>query len=240
MPEVDPLVGGLATYRQKPTPQNLNGIVQHLQPTIDQALKVYAKTDSPVVRSRARVMAARAVKSFDPTFGASLQTHVMRQLQALQRVAPTMQEPMAMPERLRRDRGAVLRAIDETANELGREASDEEVAERTQLPVKRVVKVRQLMRAGVPLSQIESADDDDGEDADSDMIASQTTPEDDWIDAVYHDLGDVDRIILQYRTGYRGAEKLSNNEIARKLNLSPSAVTQRATRIQARIDEFYR
>mgnify|MGYP001571225807 CR=1 FL=1 len=227
------------TYRTKPTQSNLRAVVGDLGQTIDRALKTYAPGGNPIVQQRARLLAAKAVKSYDPTAGANLQTHVYRQLQELQRTAPQIQEPMVMPERLRRDRGAVLRAIDETQNDLGREASDEEISEATGLPVKRIVKVRSQMRAGMPTSVIENQDDEDDDDSSYDHVQHASSPEEDWLDAVYHDLGDIDRLILQYRSGYRGVPQLSNQEIAKQLKLSPSAVTQRANRIQARLDQFH-
>ncbi len=185
-------------------------------------------------------MAAQAVKGYDPQFGASLQTHVYRQLQSLQRLAPNMQEPLAIPEKLRRDRGGVLRAIEELTNTLDREPSDEEISEHAGLPMKRVLRVRKNLRAGVPMSKVEESDaDGEEEDGGYDPTTSNMTAEQEWVDAVYHDCGDIDRIILQYRTGYRGAPILSNQEIAKKLKISAPAVSQRAARLQSRLDEFY-
>jgi DNA-directed RNA polymerase specialized sigma subunit len=182
-------------------------------------------------------MTADAIKSYDPKRGANLQTHVFRQLQTLQRVAPDIDEPMSVPAGLRRDRGVVGRAIQEVQDNLGREASDEEVGEIAKLPVKRVTKVRQLLHAGLPLSVIEEMGDED-EDS-NDPVAHQLTPENDWHDAVYHDLGDIDRVVMQYRTGYRGYPVLPNQEIAKRLKMSPTSVSQRARHIQDRLDEFH-
>ncbi len=241
-PPKDPLDDHLATWRSKPTPTNMGAVVNGLQSTIDRAVRNYTRSESPIVRSKARVLAARAVKGYDPSFGASLPTHVYRQLQALQRLAPNLQEPLAIPEKLRRDRGGVLRAIEELTNTLDREPSDEEVSEHAGLSVKRVLRVRSSLRAGVPASRFEDAESEDGEDGEGtyDAVASASTPEQDWVDAVYHDSGDIDRIILQYRTGYRGAPVLPNQDIAKRLKISPAAVSQRAARLQARLDEFYR
>ncbi len=230
------LSGALVKWTSQQTPQNLHAVMQHLQPTVDKAIHAYAPDASPVLKDRARLMASDAVKSFDPTKGASLQTHVYRQLQSLQRQAQQIQSPMPMPDRLRQSRGAIYQAVEQVKNQLGREPSDEEIAEISKMPVAHVVKARQRIRQGIPLSVLE--DDDDDNDNAPDMVAHQVRPEDDWAEAVYHDLGDIDRVIFQHRTGYRGAEQLPNQEIARRLRMSAPAVTQRAQRIQARLDEF--
>jgi RNA polymerase primary sigma factor len=120
--------------------------------------------------------------------------------------------------------------------DLGREPSDEELADITGIALPRVIKVRKRMRSRVPFSVAEGEDDD--ENSGTDVAVSRRTPYDDWVDAVYHDLGEIDKIILQHRSGYRGAEILPNQEIAKKLGLSPAAVSQKAARIQARLDEF--
>ncbi len=232
-----PLDDSMASWSKTKSPQDLHKVVGHLQPTIDKAVATYAPHASPIVAHRARLLAGQAVKTYDPTKGANLHTHVFRQLQQLQRVGPNITDPLVMPERLRRDRGQIAQHIREVEDNLGREASDEEVAELAGLPANRVTKVRRMLHANIPASALDDADDDEGEGAD--VVAKNRSAMDDWHDAVYHDLGDIDRVIMQYRTGYRGYAPLSGIEIARRLKLSPAAVSQRSKRIQAKLDEFH-
>ena len=65
----------------------------------------------------------------------------------------------------------------------------------------------------------------------------RVNPEDVWMEYVYHDMDKLNRQILEWRTGLHGREQISNNEIARRLNISPSAVTQRWGRIAQKLDE---
>ena len=127
-------------------------VLEKLGPTIDKAVYKFAGPDAPpTVYDRARILAAGAVKSYQEQ-GGSLSAHVYTNLQALQRLAPQIVDPLPMSEKLRRDRAQVYSQIENLHNEYGREPSDEEVASVTGLPLKRVIKVRGLMRAGVPLS----------------------------------------------------------------------------------------
>ncbi len=217
-----------------PTPDRMRELVDHYRPTIDGAVQMFAGRAGPVVQQRARLIAAKAIRSFDPKKGAQLQTHLRNHLQALQRMAPSIQDPLAPPERFRAQQAEIAHAADLMTDQLGREPTDEELAEVLKFPLKRVTKVRSRMRARLPTSTYEDAGEEDER---PDVVAVERTLYDDWEDAVYHDLGPVDRLIMMHRTGYRGAEVLSTNEIAKRLNLSASAVSQRASRIQKRLDE---
>lgn len=217
---------------------NLRAIVKQLEPTINSAVSQYVgKSVSPTVQQRARLLAADAVKTYDPTRGAQLSTHVHNQLRRLQRMAPGISDPFAPPEHFRRQQMEIQNANSQLEETLGREVTDEEIAELTGIPSRRVSKVRTRMRARIPISTYEDMEDND-DDA-PDIPGSEHTQYDDWVDAVYHDLGPVDRLIMMYRTGYRGADMLGNSEIASRLRISPSAVSQRARRIQERLDSYH-
>ena len=217
------------------------GVVDSLQPTIAKALRAYAPNQTPVIAARARLIAAKAVRSFDPERGADLNTHEYRQLQSQQRLAPQISDPMPMAERTRRDSAKILSAISTAADDIGREPTDEELSELTGIPRKRITKVRSHIRQRLPESQYTEGmgNDNEGEGSTREAVATQHTDYDDWVDAVYHDLPEVDRVVMQYRTGFRGAPKLSNIEIAKRLKLSPAAVSQRVIRIQAKLDDFH-
>jgi DNA-directed RNA polymerase sigma subunit (sigma70/sigma32) len=50
---------------------------------------------------------------------------------------------------------------------------------------------------------------------------------DEWVQFVYHDLTDKDKLIFEHMTGFGGKKILSNTEIAKKLNLSTSTLNTR-------------
>jgi hypothetical protein len=55
---------------------------------------------------------------------------------------------------------------------------------------------------------------------------------------LYHDLDPHDQVILEYGLGLNGSPKLPAAQIARRLRISPGAVSQRASRIQQQLDEL--
>lgn len=226
--------------RPKPfsgAPSELREELKKYEPVIQKALKQYAGgASTPVVRDRARILAAQALKSFDPQRGARIETHLMRQLQQLQRDVPRMTDPLPIPEQFRRDQYRISEVRRELEDETGLEPDDVEIADRLRMPVKRVRKVLERMSARVPWSVYEEGgEDDEGQD----VVTSERSGWDEWVDAVYQDLPARDRRIMAYRTGYGGVPTLSTNEIAEKLGITPQVVSQRSRMIQKQLDRFH-
>ena len=206
---------------------------------IDRAVNSHVGSKaSPTIKDRARLMAIEAVERYSPQPGKSLNAFVTSTLQGLKRDAPQISQPFVAASDARRMHMKIYSIGQNLINDLGREPSDEELQDATGLSMKQLVKARRRMRAQVPLSMWEAKfDDEDGEG--SDVATQSHTPYDDWQDAVYHGLGQIDRLIMQYRSGYRSSPVLSGVEIARKLNITPATVSARASAIQSRLDEFH-
>ena len=68
-------------------------------------------------------------------------------------------------------------------------------------------------------------------------IPGQTTAQDAWLDFVYGDLSPVDKLVMDMTLGRNGRKRTSTQEIARKLNISPGAVSQRAAKIQTLLNK---
>lgn len=216
-------------------PKKLRGVVNRLNPTLSGVLSS-AGLKSPVLRDRAKLIAAKAAQSFDPTRGAKLKTYVSSQLRSLVRDAPKIQEPMVPGQKYRAESAELNNAKLRFTDSFGRDATDEELSELTNIPLRKVIRLQSSNRARIPMSMVEEADDDSNA---PDVIGSTRTPYDDWVDAIYYGLGDVDRLILMHRTGYRNAEVLEPQALAARAGLSVDAVQQRARRIQEQLDRFH-
>lgn len=224
-------------WRTSGKPEDLARTLQHLQPTIDSAVRAHTGgSQSQVVKDRARLLAIEAVRAFSPEKGLKLPHYVYGHLQQLRQLAPQINDPLPAPARLQRDRAAVLRASQDLQDRLGRSVTDEEIAQHGNLDVKKVRAILRGGRRGIAMSSYEGRQDGD---SGADIVGSQRTPEDDWMEAVDSELSPHDQLILRHRTGYQDHEILPNHEIARRLNLTPSAVSQRAQRIQAKLDQYH-
>ena len=70
-------------------------------------------------------------------------------------------------------------------------------------------------------------------------LPGQNTAADAWANFVYGDLGPTDQLIMDMTLGRNGRRRASTQEIARRLNITPGAVSQRAAKIQAMLDKRY-
>lgn len=224
------------TYRQKPSPEGLRAVVDEHRNVIDGTVfRVLGRSPSQVVRDRADLLAAKAIRAYDPSTGVPLKHWIQQGLRPIDRVAREVTEPISVPEQARREYAHLRRAREELHERLGREPSDTEVGDHTGFSVR---KQRRLEQAAFPTAEgfLAGMRTDD---VDVDPAVSADTTVDDVVAYVVHDLDPVDQQIYAGRTGSGGRQR-SVAELARALNISAAAVSQRATRIQKRIEQAVR
>ena len=179
----------------------------------------------------------KALKTFDPKIG-NVRTHLLSQLQSLRRAAAQEQNIISIPEQVGLDYQKLNEAENDLRDRLSRDPSDDEVADATGLSVRRIKKIRGFHQ---PLAEGSTIIDTGDDYADAGGIASaipgQTTAQDAWLDFVYGDLSPVDKLVMDMTLGRNGRKRTSTQEIARKLNISPGAVSQRAAKIQTLLNK---
>jgi DNA-directed RNA polymerase specialized sigma subunit len=182
-------------------------------------------------------MALDAMKSYDPS-RANLRTHLLAQLQGLHRYAARSESPVRIPEGTALDLNRLRLARERLRDDLNREPSDVELADETGLSLKRLGRLRQLPGPAVVEGQVSKQDQ---------MGAGMWLPPvksspvandlmDSWRSVVYHDSEPSDQVIMQHTFGMFGHPVLSNLQIAKKVKLSPGAVSQRRLKIQKKLD----
>lgn len=218
-------------WRTDPTPANMGLLLDKAKPVFQSAIKSYGQGNEALL-PHARRLAVDAFKNYDASKGTKLQTHLMTQLQPLRRRAREYAQVTHVPERVNTDLYQVNQAHQKFFDRHGREPSDREMADATGLSLKRIGYVRtykpEIAESGL-------ADPEGG------IFYPGTEkpdPEKILIEYVHHDLDPVDQKILEWRTGLYGKEKLENREIAKRLSLSPGAVSQRAARIAQKMADL--
>jgi DNA-directed RNA polymerase specialized sigma subunit len=142
-----------------------------------------------------------------------------------------------VPERVQSDLYHLRQAQQSFSERFGREAADSELSEQMGVPASRLKHLRQYMRQESSESNTQTTSDEGG----SEPFypgASQANPEDVWMEYVHHDANPIDQKILEWKTGYNGKEIIPTLEIARRLKITPSAVSQRAARMAKRMNEL--
>jgi hypothetical protein len=217
-------------WKTTPSPDSNAAMLTALTPHIDRAVRMHLgqAASGPLILSRARQMALKALPRYDSS-KAKLGTFLVNDLKGLKRVQRQQNQLVRAPERLLLDRAALQRHEQELHDELGRDPSDAELADWSGFSVKRISQVR-AFRPAIASGTLESAGVMPG--------VERTTPlSDTWTQIVYNDLGSTDQRILEHTLGLHGRSKLSNQEIAAKLGLSPGAISQRKAKIQKLLDE---
>ena len=206
-------------------------LLHSVQPVLDSAIKSHAGGDANM-RGQARLLAIKAVKKFDPQRGVKLRTYLHTQLQPLQRTYTKRTAMTSVPERVSLERFRMTQAEDEIKQTYGREASDQELADKLGIGVRRIDHIRSFGRGSVPESAVV--------DREGEMMLPGTqknNPEMVWLEYLHHDLNPIDQKIMEWKLGLFGKDRLGTGEIARRLGITPSAVSQRSTRILAQLDQ---
>jgi DNA-directed RNA polymerase sigma subunit (sigma70/sigma32) len=217
------------TYRQQPTPQNLHSVVKSLSPTIDYALASVNASADPVVRSRAELYTAAAIKKYNPEHaaGANLATHVGHQLRQLSRAARQSRSPVRIPDRAQTEAYMLSKARQSFEEEHGREPTALDLADYTGTPLKRIEKI-QSYQLSIPSEEAFGGT----------MNEDQPDFAKDALTYVYHDADHTDRRILEMKTGFSGHPVLEPQEVAQRLRLTPSQLSRRSMRLAKKIQDM--
>ena len=215
-------------WRANPTPETMKAVLDDLDPTINSEVQRFSGP-KPLLRSRARALAVKAVRSYDPASGAKLRSWVVTQLQPLSRYNNSL-KPVYVPEDAARKSYAISKAREAFVDEHGRDPTDEELADEVGVSVARLRKVQKMTPAVVNEPQATGEDD-----TTPDYAIYRDNPVQAATAAVYEGLDARDRRIFDMRTGSHGQKPAQGQDIASLLKVSPAFVTQRANAIAARI-----
>lgn len=218
-------------YKKEKSNEALNAVIKDLKPTISYSLSNLNAHKDPVVRAKAKSVAAKSVQTYDPNFGASLKTHVSNQLKQLSRTVRQQRSPTKAPERQQLDALTIDRAEKEYFDKEGKEPDVNMLADNTGLSPKRIEKVRSSsFRSGT------DREDDAENDLPSGVEESDYTK--DAIKYVY-DVSDYkDRKIIEHKLGYGGGKILNQKQISEQLNLNPAQVSRRAAKLTKEVSDL--
>lgn len=214
------------------SPAGNAAFLKAIDPVINQGLQAYGD-DSPLLRSRARLLALEAANKYDPK-RSRLRSHIITNMQGLHRISRQQGQVVRAPERVVMESQKLRAATQELADELGREPTDAELSDFMRVSIPRIAKIRKY-QPGFSTGQAESSDVNFGGMAG--RLPGDTGAEDLWLQIVYQDLDPIDQRILEMTLGMNNQRKLSNLEIAKALNRTPAAITQRKMKIQKLLDQ---
>lgn len=216
------------------TPENMSGVLDSLMPTINAEIMRYEGPKAHL-RSRAKALAVNAVKTYNPMGGAKLQSWVVTNLQPLSRYGQGLRDVKA-PELAIRQAAELARVSKEMSDDLGRDPTDDELADEIGISKKRIQRIRRQVVPSVTAGSFDALQETDEGAGAPGVITPSRVPY--AQEAVYMSLDPRDRFIFDARTGGHGQAALSVGEVARRLGVSPAAVSQRANAIAGMITEL--
>lgn len=214
-----------------PTPERLASVVESLDPTITSEIHRFSGPKH-LLRGRAKGLAIKAIKTYDPTRGAKLRSWTVTQLQPLSRYTQQLKPVRSSELALRQAAELESRRKEYVVNN-DVEPTDDELADTVGISVARVRKLRSSVNAVVPESSM--VNQETGETSLPGVIPGSELSF--AAEAVYASLSPRERKIFDWKTGSNGATTLENQEIARRLGISPAAVSQLTATIAGRIQK---
>lgn len=218
-------------WKTDPSPTNTESLLKELTPTIESALTSYAPDHKSTLRTKARLMALNAAKMYDPNHSAKLTSYVFNNLKSLNREKAKRTNIVHIPENVILERNRINKEKDAFVAEEGREPTLLELADKTGLSLKRIENAE---KHGNQLSASQLL----SEKGDS-LFSKASDPSQVWADYVYHDLDRADKKVFEWSTGYGGTKKIPKGEIAKRLKISPAAVSRRISKIISMLERGY-
>ena len=206
-------------------------LIKALNPIIQQSvIAAGGDPNNPVIMAKARMMALAGLKSYDPD-KSTMKNFLYSHLRGLNRAIGTANNIIQTPETVVLDKNKIKRAEEDLFDELGRFPNTTEIANKTGLSVKRITKLR---KADMPITegQVNMVL---GENNNPEVHRlGDETKDDAWMEYVYDSVDDRQKAIMENLYGMHGNEPISAAAVAKKLKITPAAVSQQ----RKKIDEF--
>lgn len=197
-------------------------LLKELKPTIDSALKSFANGNTEY-NTKAKVMALEAIKTYDPSKGANINTHVFNNLKKLQRVSADRGNMIHVPEQSALDKRYLEKVIYDYTIDNGDEPSRQQLSDITGISMKKIDRLLNI-KGSTSSSMTVSEQGDSLDKAPRTAIKL-------YEDTLYQELDPTNQKIYDWLTGYNGSKILSRQEVANKLKISTAALSQRISKI---------
>ena len=223
-------------WAKDPSNENLNTLITNLQPQINKSISALVPKPTSAVNSRARLLAIKAVKTYEPSGDAKLTSWVFTQLQPLKRYAQ-QSGPVPVSERMARQQAELFKFEEEFNDNHNRYPSDRELSDLMKISKEQLARIRKFSKARVHELQQFGANPEESATA-SEITGTMPDKTEEIVDLFYDSLSPLEQTIIEHRLGLRGRKPIPNSAVALKVKLSPARVSQISSTLADRLDEF--
>jgi len=187
-----------------------------------------AKMPRSAIESEIKNLTMKALPDYNPMMGNQLNTFLLNRLKKVSRYVYKYQNIGKIPEHRITKIDGFNKAKMLLEDKLGREPSGMELSEKLQWPMAEVSRMEAELRASVVTSDLLSTM----------KIKDLNSADEEHVDFLYYELDPKEKVVYEYLLGKNGKPMLSGEEIAAKMNTSPSWVTRMRKRIEAKSDKY--
>lgn len=196
-------------WKRNPTNFTLKPLLDALSPVIQREVNRWSGTLArPALELEAKRLATDAIKTFSPSGGAALATHVTNRLKKLSRLSYTHQNIARIPEYQTLKYHTYTTAQADLAGQLGRDPTVSELSDELGWSKGALRNFQRNLRKEF----VESGE--------TPPIFDDSEGEGGMIDYIYYDLAPLHKKIFEHTTGYGGAKMLDNKKMMKKLRLT--------------------
>lgn len=201
-------------------PEHLEPLLKSLDPLIQKSVNRYrgqVEIPEKTLEFKHRKLAIDALKTYDPSKGAQIQTHVTWALKKADRFVKQHQNFARIPENVAGKIGKYQAAKSELTEKFGHEPDDISLAEHSGLSLKMVKTINKSLRKGLNQS---------GGDTDLNLAHSSYDREMEVALLIYPQLTPEERKVHELSVGLNGHPRLKPGEIAKRLGFDGSKVSK--------------
>jgi DNA-directed RNA polymerase specialized sigma subunit len=208
---------------------NVDKLIKDNKKLIDLEVARYS-TNLPLitVQIEAHKLAREAAQSYNPASGFKFSTHLVNSLKKLSRMSTKYGNVVRAPENTQFGLNKLQNLEKDLEHDLGRSPTTEELAYHSGMSMKGVIHTLSSKKVSTGISSLFESPE---------LFHSAN---DEWVQFVYHDLSDKDKLIFEHKTGFGGKTILDNSSIAKKLNLSNSTLNNRIKLINTTLSKGWK
>jgi DNA-directed RNA polymerase specialized sigma subunit len=189
-------------------PQHLKELLDRMNPLIQREVQKWgAAVPREALESKGRLLTVQALRTYDPSRGAAVGTHVTSRLRKLSRDVYPYQNVARLPENKQLLYNTFQVATNNLVDQHGREPTNDELADELGWSTR---KVADFQKSFSRRELVESAG----------AFMEEGSSDDGLVDFYHHGLTPADKLMFEDLIGYKGRPALNNAQLMKKNDMT--------------------